>query len=245
MAGALEISLKFTLSEFPIDKYVRLEKLGQGAYGAVDLYEQRRDDVNDELLPANESVLPNFIAVKTFETEHYFEIEKNNLNIVSSDGQDHPNLVKVYGWCELPNKIFGIVMERYDKNLKDFIREQNLLGKSIDLDLTKKILFQLANSLKYLCEKNIVHRDMKPENILLRHIDKRLEVALTDFGVSREIPETEMSNMTYKGTRLWMAPEVKECRSKYGHPSDVFSFGLIAMYLKTGARPINRDNSGN
>ena len=78
MAGALEISLKFILPEFPIDQYDRLEKLGDGAYGTVYLYEHRRDDVSDELLPSNQSVLPNLIAVKTFQNEYYFQIEKNN-----------------------------------------------------------------------------------------------------------------------------------------------------------------------
>ena len=244
MAGALEISLKFTLSEFPIDKYDRLEKLGDGAYGTVYLYEKIRDDVSDELLSANESDLPNFIAIKTFQEEHYFEIEKNNLDIVSSEGQDHPNLVKIYGWCKLPNDIFGIVMEKYDKNLKDFIHEQRLMSKSIDLDMTRNILYQLASALKFLFEKNIVHRDLKPENILIRNVDNKLEVAITDLGISRMIEKTEKTNITYKGTRLWMAPEV-QFKSKYGHPADVFSFGLITMYIKAGANPINRNDSGN
>ena len=222
-----------------------LEKLGDGSYGTVYLYEQRRDDVGDESLPANESVLPNFIAVKTFQTEHYFQIEKNNLDIISSDGQDHPNLVKTYGWCKLPNDIFGIVMEKYDKNLKDFIQEQRLISRSIDIDTTRHILFQLANALKALFEKNIVHRDLKPQNILIRNTDNTIEVAITDLGASRMIENTEKTDMTYKGTEIWMAPEVQECKSKYGHPADVFSFGLITMYLKAGANPLNRNDSGN
>ena len=136
-------------------------------------------------------------------------------------------------------------MEKYDKNLKDFIHEQRLMSKPIDLDITRHILYQLANALKVLFEKNIVHRDLKPENILIRkNIDNKLEVAITDLGVSRMIANTEKSNMSYKGTRLWMAPEVQH-KSKYGHPADVFSFGLIIMYMKAGANPINRNDSGN
>ena len=73
MAGALEINM-----EFPIDKYDRVEILGYGAYGTVYLYKQRRGDISDKLLPAKELVLPNFIAVKIFQTEYYFQIEKNN-----------------------------------------------------------------------------------------------------------------------------------------------------------------------
>ena len=248
MAFAFEMNLKSTLPEFPIDKYDMLEKLGDGSFADVYLYEQRLDDVSDELtelLSANASELPDFVAVKTFTQEYYFQIEKDNLDIVSSGGQDHPNLVKIYGWCKLPNKIFGIVMQQYDKNLKDFRAEQRLISKSVDLDMTRNILYQLACALKFLFEKNIVHRDLKPENILIRNVNNKLEIAITDLGVSRTITNTEKSNMTFKGTCLWMAPEVQECRSKYGHPADVFGFGLIAMYIKAGANPIDRNDSGN
>ena len=238
MAGALEINL-----EFPIDKYDRMEILGYGAYGTVYLYKQRRDDISDELLPAKELVPPNFIAVKTFGSEHYFQIEKKNLDMISSKGQEHPNLVKIYGWCKLPNYIFGIVMEKFDTNLKLFIHDQRLKNKSIDLDMTRNILHQLAKALKFLVEKNIVHRDLKPENILIRNADNNIQVAITDLGVSRTITNTEKSNMTYEGTNQWMAPEVQECGSTYGHPADVFSFGLIAMFIKAGTNPINKNNS--
>ena len=119
MAGALEINM-----EFPIDKYDRMEILGYGAYGTIYLYKQR--------LPAKELVLPNFIAVKTFGSEHYFQIEKKNLDMISSKGQEHPNLVKIYGWCKLPNYIFGIVMERLLRGaLRSVLRRHmgRLMGK--------------------------------------------------------------------------------------------------------------------
>ena len=100
MAGALEIKM-----EFPIDKYDRVEILGYGAYGTVYLYKQRRGDISDKLLPAKEFVPPNFIAVKTFGSEHYFQKEKKNFDMISFKGQEHPILVKIYGWCKLPNNI--------------------------------------------------------------------------------------------------------------------------------------------
>lgn len=59
-----------------------MEIFGYVAYGTVYLYKQRRDDISDELLPAKELVPPNFIAVKTFGSEHYFQIEKKNLDMI-------------------------------------------------------------------------------------------------------------------------------------------------------------------
>ena len=139
---------------------------------------------------------------------------------------------------------FQIVMDAYEKNLEDFVHELKMNGNSINVETTRSILYQLANALRFLHEMNVIHRDLKPENVLIRHNDDNLEVAITDLGVSREITKTEKTNMTYQGTTLWMAPEVLQCKNKYGHPADVFSFGLIAMYIKTGSKPIDRSSSG-
>ena len=128
--------------------------------------------------------------------------------------------------------------------MEDFVHELKMNEKSLSLETTRSILFQLVNALKFLHEINIIHRDLKPENILIRHQENKLEVAITDLGVSREITKNEKTNMSYQGTTLWLAPEVLQCKNKYGHPADVFSFGLIAMYIKAGARPIDRTSSG-
>ena len=72
------------------------------------------------------------------------------------------------------------------------------------------------------------------------------QVALTDLGVSRRLASTERSNQTNTGTELWMAPEVKGERPTYGHPADVFGFGLVAIFLVTGPDnyPLGRDVEG-
>ena len=102
MAGALEMSLK-QLTDFPIDKYIKIEKLGQGAFGMVYLYTINEEE-NDEILDLKQL---KTVAVKTFGKKHYYDIEMNNLNIFRS--QEHPNLVKIHGWCSL-GSIFGIGM---------------------------------------------------------------------------------------------------------------------------------------
>ena len=106
-------------------------------------------------------------------------------------------------------------------------------------------MYQLANALEFLHRKNLLHRDIKPDNILIRDDETGIQVALCDLGVSRVIMATEVSKLTPAGTDIWMAPEVLQCRSKYGHPSDVYGFGLMALFVKTGCKPSMKPQSGN
>ena len=116
---------------------------------------------------------------------------------------------------------------------------------NLDVALTRNILYQLANALEFLHRKNLLHRDIKPDNILIRDDETGIQVALCDLGVSRVIMATEVSKLTPAGTDIWMAPEVHQTRSKYGHPSDVYGFGLMALFVKTGCKPPMKPQSGN
>ena len=73
-----------------------------------------------------------------------------------------------------------------------------------------------------------------------------VQVALTDLGVSRHLTSTERSNQTNTGTDLWMAPEVQGHRPTYGHPADVFGFGLVAIFLvsEPDVYPLGRNVDG-
>ena len=104
------------------------------------------------------------------------------------------------------------------------------------------ICMQLINVFKFLhsCTPAVIYRDLKPENIM---IDKFCNVKLTDFGLSRYMPESEPYQMTgTTGTIRYMAPEVY-----FGHyydlRADVYSLGLIIYYIFSGKRPFNDYNT--
>ena len=121
-----------------------------------------------------------------------------------------------------------------------------------------QILFGVASAMKFLFQHDIVHRDVKPGNILLRlKEDERVDFAvLCDLGISRTIEASGQSNLTYVGSDPWMAPEIKRDINKmkegeinnisegYGHPIDVFGFGLVAQWLVTGNNPPARHVKG-
>ena len=135
----------------------------------------------------------------------------------------------------------GLVMELFDTDLMQYYSEQQLTPLW-SLSEAKLILGQVANGLKHLKELKIVHRDVKPENILVKTDENgMINVALTDFGISKHMTATQRSSQTNIGTDLWMAPEIKGDRPTYGHPADVFGFGLTAMYILTANFPLGRD----
>ena len=120
------------------------------------------------------------------------------------------------------------------------------------------ILLGVASVMKFLFQNDIAHRDVKPGNILLRlKEDERVDFAvLCDLGISRTIEASGQSNLTYVGSDPWMAPEIIRDINKmkegeindiseiYGHPIDVFGFGLVAQWLVTGNNPPARHVKG-
>ena len=230
----------YSFREFAIHKYTVSKELGVGSFGMVFLYELKEKYICDEENPST-------VAVKTFQSRRDFEVEVDKLEILfHNELQHHPNFVKIYGCCSMGN-LFGIVMEKYDMTLKSLVDNHAVLhiGRHPDVALTRNILRQLANAMEYLHRKNLLHRDVKPDNILLRDDVNGIQVALTDLGVARVIISTEQSGLTHAGTNIWMAPEVRDCRSKYGHPADVYGFGLVALFVKTGCKPSGKPQSEN
>ena len=147
------------------------------------------------------------------------------------------NIVHFFGTCTMPRRRKGIVLELFEANLMEHINPPISLREGIP------IMRQLANGLSHLRRLNIVHRDVKPDNILVKQERRRLVVALTDLGVSKHMSKTQRSNQTNVGTDLWMAPEVKGDRPNYGHPSDVYGFGLTSTFILTGSYPMGKDVS--
>ncbi len=127
----------------------------------------------------------------------------------------------------------------------------------LDEDTVKLMARQLLSALKYLHEKGITHRDVKPDNILIQSHDP-LHVKLTDFGLSKMVEEEETFLRTFCGTLLYCAPEVyteypeydssgnrtrrgKDKKSlpqqRYGHAVDIWSLGSVLFHALCGSPP--------
>lgn len=129
------------------------------------------------------------------------------------------------------NGTISIILEYMDGgSFADFLKKV----KSIPEPYLAAICKQVLQGLMYLHhEKHIIHRDMKPSNLLMNH---RGEVKITDFGVSAIMESTSGQANTFVGTYNYMSPE-RISGGQYGYKSDIWSLGLVLLECATGSFP--------
>ena len=132
---------------------------------------------------------------------------------------DHKFVIKLLEYFEDRNKIY-LVFELAEKgDLVEIINSQKL-----SLENTKMILFQLLQAIKYAHSKNVIHRDLKLDNVLL---NSKGEVKLIDFGISSRDCFLKDS----RGTPNYISPETLQPDKVSSYKSDMWSFGVIAYIL--------------
>ncbi|ELP92345.1 protein serine/threonine kinase, putative [Entamoeba invadens IP1] len=154
-----------------------------------------------------------------------FENEVNMLDKFRSE-----YIVHFYGAVFIPNKVCMVTEFAQYGSLQDLIKHKK--REDIDIKLRIKMMIDAAKGILYLHENGILHRDIKPDNILVisLNIDDKVIAKLTDFGSARNV-NLLMTNMTFTkgiGTPVYMAPEILK-KDKYKKPADIYSFG-VTMY---------------
>ncbi|KAH0574661.1 Kinase, TKL LISK [Spironucleus salmonicida] len=148
----------------------------------------------------------------------------------------HPNIAKIYGWYQKDDK-FYIVMELCSggaiSEILDFITDE----------IRVRILYQSALGLYFMHQNQMVHRDLKIQNVLLKKKINRdisqVQTKISDFGLARkltlDLEKTELDRTTSRyttvGTPLLMAPEILINDSVYNEQVDIFMFGLMILEL--------------
>ena len=208
-------------------RYKVLEELGQGSMGIV----YKAHDPNLDLILAVKVLRPECLQGETLVKR--FLAEARVLGRL-----DHPNIVRVYNVDEDQGTVY-IAMEFLEgEALNDLAKRKRLSPEEIaDLGAT------IAEGLGYAHSKGIVHRDVKPGNILVRSDGKP---KITDFGIAR-IEDTAEHLRTQAGevlgTPAYMSPEQVLSEPVDGR-SDIFSLGIILYELCAGERPFRGDSLG-
>lgn len=156
----------------------------------------------------------------------------------------HPNIVKYYGVETLSSQNFHGQHEEVQIGVMEYVQEGQLKtylnANSIGKDELKKLLMDILKGLHYLHNEGIIHRDIKPQNILLgRDKQGRLIAKIADFGISKAADSNQASASLLLGTIEYMAPEQFNperygINKKISYNVDIWAFGVTAYYLLTG-----------
>ncbi|MGO3751421.1 MAG: Stk1 family PASTA domain-containing Ser/Thr kinase [Peptoniphilaceae bacterium] len=210
------------------NRYEILEKIGTGGMGDVYKAHCRR--------------LDRIVAIKTLKSEFNDDnnfIRKFKRESLAAASISHPNIVSIYdvGTEELGlNKIHYIVMEYIDGNtLKDLINKEGKFTEKRALNYT----VQIAEALKVAHSKNIVHRDIKSQNIMITKDDR---VKVTDFGIARVADNsTVTATNAIMGSVHYFSPEQAR-GTKVDNRSDIYSLGIVLYEMLTGKLPFEAEN---
>ena len=149
------------------------------------------------------------------------------------------NSVKCYEYFNNEDN-FVIIMELCDNNLLRLLNKRiKEKGKGFNIEEIYNIMKQLNNTLKKMKQNNIMHRDLKLDNILIKYIDKEKEkyiIKLSDYGCSKRLISLSRKRNTYLGTLLYMSPEILK-GEEYNYKCDLWSIGIIIYRLIYGKSP--------
>jgi eukaryotic-like serine/threonine-protein kinase len=208
------------------DRYRLLEKIGEG--GAAEVF--RAKDQRLDRIVAIKLLRPQFTSDE--QSRHRFSVEAR-----AAAGLSHPNIVDVYDFGEAPDGSMFIVMQYVEgKNLKDILQQRGRMST----DQAVSIAQQVCHALSVAHAKGLIHRDVKPQNIM---IDQAGNVRLTDFGVVKALsgPALTMSGMTF-GTAAYLSPE-QATGATIGPPSDIYALGCVMYEMLAGIPPFSGDSA--
>nr|XP_015839942.1 PREDICTED: serine/threonine-protein kinase fused isoform X2 [Tribolium castaneum] len=199
-----------------MDKYEVIKLLGEGSFGRVYKAKVIADS--------------SFVALKVI-----CKGRRSNKEIIGLRREceiqrhlHHPNIIQMLDSFETPNEIV-VVTEFAQKELNTVLGKEGYLTE----ERASPIIWDLVSALNYLHSHRVLHRDLKPQNIL---IDSKNRAKLCDFGFARNMSTGTHVLTSIKGTPLYMAPELIE-EQPYDYKADLWSLGCIMYELLVGAPP--------
>lgn len=207
-------------------EFSRNNIIGKGATSIV--YIGKYLGIDNDILKYGTSVAIKIINIKNI-NQKTKEVLNEEISIMQLFKYNyHPNIIKCFDIVEKTNEIL-IIMEYCDSG--DL---RNLLKKPIKEKYAQYYFCQLANGLKFLEKLCIIHRDIKPKNILITNNKKTLKIA--DFGFAKKLSNHQLSE-TICGSPLYMAPEIFN-NTKYNNQIDLWSIGMILYEILYGFHPL-------
>ena len=223
---------------FPLNNKYRIKKvLGQGGFGITYLAE-------DTLLDIDVCIKELFISGSSTRGSNMTVMTQNMKEFSFSDFKDrflqeakqlarfgHPNIVRVMEFFEANNTAYVVMEYIAGKNLKDYVAENGVMTEQQALP----IIHQLFDAVEEVHNAGMLHRDLKPDNILLTAKNR---VVLIDFGSAREFTEGKTITQTAMLTPGFAPIEQYSNRAKRGTFTDIYALGATMYFMLTGHKPI-------
>ncbi|KAL4478063.1 hypothetical protein ABPG72_013502 [Tetrahymena utriculariae] len=213
--------------------------IGKGSYAVVKLAKDTHTDKS--------------VAIKMYDKYKLIDPQKRNnvkREIAILNKLDHSNIIKLYQTIDTRSSV-NLVMEyissqslrqiqyfqlRYLQiinKIRQFMKAQE--GRQLDERYARVIFKQLVSAVQYCHEWEVIHRDIKLENVML-DINNNHQIKLIDFGFAIRIPSDKKLNI-FCGTPSYMSPEITKKREYFGKPADVWSLGVVLYALVCGRFP--------
>lgn len=214
------------MSEEIVGKYHIGQKLGSGACGIVyTVYDYKT------LQP---------FAVKQIKKHQMNGYEKGK---AMNEGEimktiKHPCVVKMFDVVDSGDSVYIILELMQGGDLLSRITKSTFLSENV----SKLFFYQMCHTIKYLHDRNITHRDLKPDNILLASSDAETLIKISDFGLSKLVENNSVLR-TMCGTPHYVAPEVllTQGRGQYTEKVDIWSLGVVLFTCLSGTLPFSND----
>jgi len=205
-----------------LSNYKLEEEIGHGAYSIVKSGIQKS--------------IGRRVAIKIYDKSKLSDNQKRNC--VNREARilqelNHINIVKLYEMIEMPNELYLIMELVKGHSLNSYIQSKQ--NKRLIEPECLKIFEQISAGIEYCHSHNVIHRDIKMNNIL---IDDNQNIKIIDFGFSI-VAASSQKLKAYCGTPAYMAPEVIMKESYYGKPADIWSLGVLLFTMLCGTFPFS------
>ena len=228
-------------SKYKDKDFKNLEEISKGAYGTLYSAYNIKDEIDICLKKIDINYMARQYNNNSYPENSCFKDLNNEIEILKLLSSQK-NSVKYFGDYQII-KEKTIIMEKCDEDLQQYLIKRN---KAFNTDEIKKIFVELNELFKIMNKNNIVHRDLKLRNFLIKYTnDQKTEfiVKLCDYGIGKFLGDTNYNFSGMKGSVETIAPEIFLSKTqKYENNIDIFSLGVIFYQLSHNLKHPFKDN---